>query len=162
MFLSTGRRLDKGCTSVPVAGCANHLPLDAQCTSRYESTGKFEVDSPLGRSLFASPPRKVTGGAGSRSEQLGKIEWVGQRLGYFWRIHDAIEVYSKGIEAHPTYVPLYRHRGHRYITLRRFDEAVTDLERAVTLIEGEPDEVEEDGQPNTQNIPLSSTAFNLW
>ncbi len=141
--------------------------------SRGESTGKPEVVSLLGKPLFASPPggdpaTLETNLETARAElnadpkNPAKIAWVGRGLGYLWRIHDAIEVYSKGIEAHPTYAPLYRHRGHRYITLRQFDKAAADLERAATLIEGTPDEIEEDGQPNAQNIPLTSTAFNVW
>lgn len=141
--------------------------------SRGESTGKPEVVSLLGRPLFASPPgsdsaKLETNLETARAElnadpnNPAKIVWVGRRLGYLWRIHEAIEVFTKGIEAHPTYAPLYRHRGHRYITLRQFDKAVADLERAATLIEGKPEEVEEDGQPNAKNIPLTSTVFNVW
>ena len=92
----------------------------------------------------------------------GSIVWVGRRLGYLWRIQEAIEVYSRGIEQHPDYAPFYRHRGHRYISLRRFDEAVADLERATSLIAGKRDRVEPDGMPNERNIPLTTTAFNVW
>jgi len=88
--------------------------------------------------------------------------WVGRRLGYLWRINEAIEFYTRGIVAHPDYAPLYRHRGHRYISLRRFDVAITDLERAAALIDGRPDEIELDGMPNARNIPLTTTAFNVW
>jgi hypothetical protein len=57
---------------------------------------------------------------------------------------------------------LYRHRGHRYITLRQFDAAIADLTKAASLIEGKPDEVEPDGQPNAANIPVSTLGFNIW
>lgn len=91
-----------------------------------------------------------------------KLVWVGRRLGYLWRIHQAIEVFSGGIQTHPEYAPLYRHRGHRYITLRHFDRAIADLERAAKLIGAKPDEIEEDGMPNERNIPLTSLGFNVW
>ncbi|MCH8147601.1 MAG: hypothetical protein IH987_06340 [Planctomycetes bacterium] len=91
-----------------------------------------------------------------------RIVWVGRRLGYLWRINDAIDVFTQGIKNHPNYAPLYRHRGHRHISLRRFDEAIADLERAATLIKGKSDEVELDGMPNARNIPLTTTAFNVW
>jgi hypothetical protein len=42
----------------------------------------------------------------------------------------------------------YRHRGHRYITLRCFDAAIADLEQASKLIKGKPGEIEPDGLPN--------------
>lgn len=145
----------------------------APTLSRGEVTGKPEVVSLLGRPLFASPPggdsAKLEANLHSARAELeadpnnpAKIVWVGRRLGYLWRIHEAVEVFSQGIETHPTFAPLYRHRGHRYITLRQFDKAAADLERAATLIEGKPDEIEEDGQPNARNIPLTSTAFNVW
>jgi tetratricopeptide (TPR) repeat protein len=57
---------------------------------------------------------------------------------------------------------MYRHRGHRFISLRLFDQAINDLERAVDLIEGKPDEIEPDGLPNSRNIPVSSLHFNIW
>jgi tetratricopeptide (TPR) repeat protein len=57
---------------------------------------------------------------------------------------------------------LYRHRGHRYISIRKFQEAVSDLEKAAALMEGKPLEIEPDGQPNKLNQPLSTTQFNVW
>src|SRR5215213_4686900 len=48
---------------------------------------------------------------------------------------------------------LYRHRGHRYITVRDLGPAILDFEKAARLIEGRPDEVESDGLPNSKNIP---------
>ena len=57
---------------------------------------------------------------------------------------------------------LFRHRGHRYITVREFDRAIADLERAASLIAGKPDEVEPDGQPNARNIPTSTLHTNIW
>lgn len=91
-----------------------------------------------------------------------RIIWVGRRLGYLWRMIEAIDVYGGGIRQFPDYGPLYRHRGHRYISIRHFDLAVADLERASELIEGEPAAVEADGMPNSRNIPLTTTGFNVW
>lgn len=91
-----------------------------------------------------------------------RIIWLGRRLAYLWRYRDAIDVYSKGIALHPNYAKLYRHRGHRYITLREFDKAIADLENAVRLIRGVPDEIEPDGAPNKYNIPTSTSHSNIW
>ncbi len=88
--------------------------------------------------------------------------WVGRRLGYLGRYREAIEVYSRAIADHPDYAKLYRHRGHRYISVRRLDEAIADLERAARLIEGTPDEVEPDGLPNERGIPTSTSHGNIW
>jgi tetratricopeptide (TPR) repeat protein len=57
---------------------------------------------------------------------------------------------------------MYRHRGHRFLSLRLFDQAIDDLEKAAELIEGKPDEVEPDGIPNERGIPVSSLQFNIW
>jgi tetratricopeptide (TPR) repeat protein len=90
------------------------------------------------------------------------VIWLGRRLAYLGRYRDAVDVYSRGIEAHPDSFKLYRHRGHRYITLRRFDDAIADLEKASTLIRGVPDEIEPDGAPNPAGVPRSTSHFNIW
>jgi len=90
------------------------------------------------------------------------IIWFGRRLAYPGRFREAIEVYTRGIERFPGDARLYRHRGHRYITLRKFALAIADFEKAATLTRGKRDEVEPDGQPNAQNIPTSTLQFNIW
>lgn len=90
------------------------------------------------------------------------IIWVGRRQAYLWRYRDAITTFTRGIDRFPTDPRLYRHRGHRYITLRNFDGAISDFEKAVALISGTKDEVEPDGAPNAAGIPRSSLHFNIW
>jgi len=90
------------------------------------------------------------------------IIWFGRRLAYPGRFREAIEVYTKGIEKFPRDARLYRHRGHRYITLRKFAQAIDDLKKAAALTKGKPDEIEPDGQPNARNIPTSTLQFNIW
>ena len=91
-----------------------------------------------------------------------RIVWLGRRLGYLGRYRAAIDVYTKGIQAHPDHAKLYRHRGHRYISIRKFDEAVSDFERAAALVKGQPDEIEPDGAPNKFNKPRSTLQSNIW
>jgi tetratricopeptide (TPR) repeat protein len=67
-----------------------------------------------------------------------------------------------GIEKYPKEARFYRHRGHRYISSRQYDKAITDYEKAVTLIEGKEDQVEKDGLPNSKNLPLSTLHGNIW
>lgn len=90
------------------------------------------------------------------------IIWLGRRLGYLWRYQEAIDVFAEGLEQHPDDARLYRHRGHRYITVRDFDRAVADLSHAASLIEGTEDEVELDGQPNAAGIPTSTLHTNIY
>jgi tetratricopeptide (TPR) repeat protein len=88
--------------------------------------------------------------------------WLGRRLAYLGRFRDAIEAYTRGIARHPAEARLYRHRGHRYITTRKFDDAIADLKRAATLVAGKPDEIEPDGAPNKAGIPRSTLQSNIW
>lgn len=90
------------------------------------------------------------------------IIWLGRRIAYTGDYRGAIRVFSEGIEKHPDDARMYRHRGHRYISIREFDRAVTDLERAARLIEGTKDEVEPDGAPNPAGIPVSTLHSNIW
>ena len=90
------------------------------------------------------------------------IIWVGRRLGYLWRFNDAIAMFTKGIALHPDNPKLYRHRGHRYITIRQFARAQADFEKAAQLIKGQPDEIEPDGAPNPSGKPRSTLHFNIW
>ena len=90
------------------------------------------------------------------------IIWVGRRLAYLGRFTEAIDTYTKGINRFATDARFYRHRGHRRITLRQFDLAIADLEKASQLVKGKPDEIEPDGQPNARNIPTSTLQFNIW
>jgi tetratricopeptide (TPR) repeat protein len=90
------------------------------------------------------------------------IIWLGRRTAYTGDYRGAIEVFSEGIEKFPDDARMYRHRGHRYISIREFDRAIADLEHAADLIEGTENEIEPDGQPNALNIPVSSLHGNIW
>jgi len=89
------------------------------------------------------------------------IIWVGRRLAYLGRYNDAIAVYTEGLRIHPDSHRLLRHRGHRFISLRRLDGAVRDLSRASELARSLPDQVEPDGAPNELGIPRSTTKGNI-
>ncbi|MGH7445372.1 MAG: tetratricopeptide repeat protein [Longimicrobiales bacterium] len=90
------------------------------------------------------------------------IIWLGRRHAYLGHYQTAIEIFGEGIEKHPMDARMYRHRGHRYITVRRLDAAIRDLQRAADLTAGTPDEVEPDGAPNRFNIPVSTLQSNIW
>jgi tetratricopeptide (TPR) repeat protein len=90
------------------------------------------------------------------------IIWYGRRIAYTGDYRGAIEIFSEGIEKFPNDARMYRHRGHRYISIRDFDHAIEDLERAAALIDGTENEIEPDGAPNELNIPISSLHGNTW
>ena len=92
------------------------------------------------------------------------IVWLGRRQAYLGRFRDAIATYTLGIEKHPDDIRLYRHRGHRYVTVRELDRAIADLQRAADLIESKhiPEQPEPDGDPRPSGLPTSSKHFNVY
>ena len=98
----------------------------------------------------------------SDSRSLDNIIWFGRRLAYLSEYPKAMSIYTRGLHLHPQSPELYRHRGHRYISMRRFEEAAADLALASELARGREIEIEPDGIPNKLNKPLSSLQFNIW
>ena len=90
------------------------------------------------------------------------IIWLGRRTAYLGRYREAIAIFTEGIAKHPDDARMYRHRGHRYITVRELDRAIGDLSRAAALTMDKPDEVEPDGIPNARNVPTSTLQSNVW
>jgi tetratricopeptide (TPR) repeat protein len=90
--------------------------------------------------------------------------WYGRTLAYLHRYHEAQAAFTDGLARFPESHKLLRHRGHRWITIRRLDEARQDLERAAALIDRDrrPDEVEPDGAPNARGVPRSTSHSNVW
>jgi tetratricopeptide (TPR) repeat protein len=95
-------------------------------------------------------------------EDADAIIWLGRRVAYLGRYRDAIGIFSEGIRKHPNDPRMYRHRGHRWITVREFDLAVRDLEQAARLLQGRQDQVEPDGNPNDRNEPRTTLHGNVW
>ncbi len=90
------------------------------------------------------------------------IIWYGRRAAYLGDYLKAIEIFSEGIQKIPDDARMYRHRGHRYISIREFDKAIEDLTKAAELIEGKDDIIEPDGVPNIRNTPVSTLNTNIW
>ena len=90
------------------------------------------------------------------------IIWYGRRLAYLGKYKEAIDIYTRGINLYPNNARFYRHRGHRYITLRCFDNAIADFKKAAELTRDQVDEIEADGIPNERNIPVSTLQTNIY
>jgi tetratricopeptide (TPR) repeat protein len=88
--------------------------------------------------------------------------WYGRKLAYAGDYRGAIALFSKGIEMYPEESRLYRHRGHRYLTIREIDKAIADLEKGVILIKGQEDSIEEDGAPNPAGMPIYTRHSTIW
>ncbi|MGH9857717.1 MAG: tetratricopeptide repeat protein, partial [Acidobacteriota bacterium] len=133
-----------------------------------------EATSLLGKPLFrpqldeqtrADFQAKLEKAAGDYEKAKGDPDaaiWLGRRTAYLGRYREAITIYTRAIEQHPNNPKLYRHRGHRYLTVRKIDRAIQDFEKAAELVQGKPDEIEPDGLPNAKNIPTSTLKTNIF
>ncbi len=114
------------------------------------------------RSRMEAQLAQARADAAARPNDPDALIWVGRRLAYLGRYRESIAVFSDGARRFPNDPRVYRHRGHRYITVRSLDDAIADFERAARLMGGRPDEVEPDGQPNARNTPIGSLQSNVW
>ena len=100
-----------------------------------ENKNDYSIQSPLGKKLTPSEPSKEMLGKFEKAKQdfsknpkdVDNIIWYGRRTAYLGRYEDAIKIYSDGISQFPNDARLYRHRGHRFISIRKYDEAIKDF-----------------------------------
>lgn len=158
----------KDSTGVRVPGPAES-PDAVLLIQAAEGTTEPEAISLLGEKLYASQPSPEALAAYDKAREAFDLEpteentiWLGRRAAYLGRYHEAVRIFTAGLERFPQSYRLLRHRGHRHITLRRFDDAVADFKRAAELASGRPRETEPDGMPNRLGVPLSNTHFNIW
>lgn len=98
----------------------------------------------------------------SNPEDADAIIWLGRRTAYLGQYREAVRIFNEGVFKHPEDPRMYRHRGHRYLTLRMFDQAVSDFEAAAERMADIPDEIEPDGLLNELNRPTSTLKSNVW
>lgn len=144
------------------------ISCNPELQKREEKT--LQAVSLLGKNLYSPEPSEsaldkyaeAKANFGQEPNDPEALIWYGRRAAYLGKYREAIKIYTDGIEKFPDDARLYRHRGHRYISIREFDKAISDLEKAAALIEGTEDMTEPDGLPNLQNIPVSSLHTNIW
>ena len=144
------------------------LTCTAACTQKTSSEGEA-IALPVEDSVFTTPLGKTYPIPDPSEEALAEFEeakeeyeaspndveaviWYGRRTAYLGRSRQAIAIYTERIKNFPEDARLYRHRGHRYISIRNYEAAIADLEKAASMIQGTPDQIEPDGMPNAQNI----------
>jgi tetratricopeptide (TPR) repeat protein len=109
-------------------------------------------------------PKLVDAVAGYREnpDDAENIIWLGRRTAYVGEYREAVRMFTEGIYKFPQDPRMYRHRGHRYITLRQFEPAIKDFEYAKAMMEGMEDQAEPDGLPNELNEPQSTLKSNVY
>lgn len=112
--------------------------VEPTADSKETTAAGAEVESLLGEPLYA---RKDLEGIVAQADRLVAeqpndlavlLVAAGTRV-ELWRYHEAIDLYTKAVEMAPEDWRPYRYRGHRYISIRQFDKAIRDLERAREL-----------------------------
>ena len=120
------------------------------------------AQSPDARRVLEGNLEKARAAYERNPNDADALIWLGRRTAYLGRYREAIAIFTEGIRKHPKDARMYRHRGHRYITVREFERAIDDLARGAQLISGHPDQIEPDGQPNERNIPTSTLNSNIY
>ena len=153
-----------GAAACRMSGASVHsapLPAGAQAISFLGDTLRAFPLSPATRERYERQLADARASYERAPTNADSIIWLGRRLAYLGRIRESIDVYTQGIALHAANPWLYRHRGHRYISVRDLDRAIADLERAMQLVSGTPDEIEPDGQPNAANLPIGTLHSNI-
>jgi tetratricopeptide (TPR) repeat protein len=111
---------------------------------RLQTPDRPEAMSLLGKPLHRPPvpeasrakmeaEAKAAFEAAQREPSAEAIIWLGRRTAYLGKFRESIEVYSGGLRLYPDDPRIYRHRGHRYVTVRQLDLAIADLQKAAGL-----------------------------
>lgn len=157
-------------TALGISACNHAKQIKDSDTLFVALPDSAQAVSWLGDTLYPSSP--YANGSGkydtarmnyeAAPDRIDHIIWYGRWTAYKGNFREAIRIYTEGMTKFPDDARLYRHRGHRYISIRETDRAIADFEKAAALIEGKKDEVEPDGQPNALNIPIGTLHSNIW
>lgn len=155
--------------AVLLAGCSRNSPdaarpvaPGAEAVSLLGDTLRSPDLPPETRAIYETRLDSARRAVAAHPDDPDALIWLGRRTAYLGRYREAVAIFTRGIAQWPRDARFYRHRGHRYITLRDFERATRDLERAATLVRGTLDVVEPDGLPNARNIPTGTIQFNIY
>ena len=112
--------------------------VTAPLLSAQAPQGKPEVISPQGKAFYARPDAdgavaKADAALAADPDNVTLLLAAARARDVTTQYNASIDIYSKVIALAPSDVRGYRFRGHRYISTRRFPEAVKDLVRARSL-----------------------------
>jgi len=122
-----------GCTAIAIA-----VMLLPMAEVQAQELGELQFLSPLGHDCFSQPERsgEIYGMREALTADPSDVFlWMqlGLALAGTWHYQEAIDAYSEGLRRDPFHALLYRHRGHRFISTRRFALAAADLEMSSRL-----------------------------
>jgi tetratricopeptide (TPR) repeat protein len=108
------------------------------CVGSFAQRTEPEVYSPLGKAYFARPDStgviaKADKALLDGGEKADLLLAAARARDQFLRFADSIPLYTRGMQAFPEDVRFPRYRGHRLISIRRFDAALVDLKTAAEL-----------------------------
>jgi tetratricopeptide (TPR) repeat protein len=141
---------------------AREVPPGAQAVSFVGDTLYAPEQPPDVREVYLQRYQEAEDDLARTPEDVDALIWMGRRTAYLGEFRNAIDIYTHALSLHPDDPRLYRHRGHRYLTVREPNNAIEDFELAAQLTQGQDDEVEPDGLPNALGIPTSTLQFNIW
>ena len=148
--------------SGPAVMARASLPPGVEAVSFLGDTLMPPEQSEEVRAVYMDRYREAEEALQAAPEDVDALIWMGRRTAYLGRYRESIDIYTRALALHPDDARLYRHRGHRYLSVREPEHAILDFERAAELTEGLPDEVEPDGLPNAMNTPTSTLQFNIF
>lgn len=151
-----------------VAGCVIAAPLPAEEPPVPPGAETVSLlGEPLTRVPMSAEERRqrelrhaeARAAAAARPDDVEAQIWYGRRAAYLGHFREAVDIFTRALDRFPDDPRLLRHRGHRYITLRRFDLATADLERAARLAAARPDQPE---PGETPQAPVDTLRSSIW
>jgi len=127
------------CLVQPLRRGALFISLVSACDGSAEQSAlQPELVSPLGSAYFSRPDTAGSVEAADsflngRPNDIDAMLGAAEARASIWRYREAIALYDSAIALQPNDWRPWRFRGHRHISLRQFDRAVRDLERAREL-----------------------------
>lgn len=110
--------------------CAMALAAPALAQSvQYKSPGGVEHRALADTGAIA----RAEAALGADPRNVDRIIALGVAQSGARQFREAISTFTKGLETAPTNATLYRWRGHRYLSVREFDNAFDDLTRGLAL-----------------------------
>ena len=151
--------------AIAIVSLAVSLAANAQAPTAAKAAARPETTSLLGVPLYPPPLAPEAKQAADERIRLARealakapgsadaILWLGRELAGAGQVREAVATFTSGIAKFPADARFYRHRGHRYITLREFDKAIADLTKASQFMAGKADVQE----PTTADAKVMSS-----